>query len=510
MVPGRASSTVLESAAASTFTDVSASTYSSHITEVSSGAWPIVVTATSMVTETSLSTQASTTETSSSSSQTWSNGSTDSPAAAESSSPFSSSSPSSTPVALQDDQFHINETLHRIVYSTSTLDRKYFGIDWNTNGSYNPNILPHPTLQDQYVLVAQLQQNRDAWMGGSYAMHCTASFVNEVLTCNEPPQPLPIDWTLDTSCPADPNPGPQDPKIFHGPNSAFALYGSHSGFNCHGMWIQDLQHLIPEFNVSSHVDSFPSTTNIQRPAPYRDIEKNYFLFWDHENNTYVHHDISPERVYTSLSPNGAVGPNLALVTTGLDTPCLDTYMPKLNMRNETEPGDISYETIHQATNSLSITLCNRADPSCQPSSANTFIMSIFNHKTFYSQHAEYFPYILLFQQTPPFAAHAISTKSIWVNGRSRLTNQTPSPYYRMPDDVLPDHSELFFIVSMAWKSRDQSYHGYMDDELMIGFGIEDFLSAGIDVLAGDLLQDLGYCENVESRPQTLFEREGGG
>ena len=77
----------------------------------------------------------------------------------------------------------------------------------------------------------------------------------------------------------------------------------------------------------------------------------------------------------------------------------------------------------------------------------------------------------------------------------------------MPDDVLPDHSELFFVVSLAWKGQSQRYHGYMDDELIIGLGIEDFTSAGIDVLARDLLQDLGYCDNVEGRPETLFEGE---
>ena len=435
-----------------------------------------------------------------------------SPSAAQTSSLPTSSSVLLTHEA-QVDQYYINETLHRIVYSVSTPDRQYFAIDWLANRTYNANILPHPTLQDQYVLVAQLQQNQVEWMTGTYAMHCTASFVDGMLVCNDTPQPLDIPWTPDTYCPGDPYPGPHDPRVFYGPNSAFAMYGSRSNYNCHGMWVHDLQHLIPEFNVSTIAESFPSRTDIQRPPPYREIEKNYFLFWDHDNNTYAHYDIHPDRIFAQVYPSGAVGPNLALMTTGLDIPCLDTYMPKLHPQ---DPGNstsgIAYQTIHQTANSLSITLCNRTDPTCHPTPSNTFILSLFQHKIFDSDHAQYFPYILLHSQSPPFAIHAISTKSIWIHGRSRLTNQTPSPFWRTPDDVLPFHSELFFVVSMAWKSAGQRYHGYVDDEIMLGLGIEDYASAGIDVVAGDLLQDLGYCdsERVESFPSAASEGDGGG
>lgn len=507
LLNGSSAGALSHSDAFSTITHASAATRHSHVNDLSSETQSVTTrTTTSLLIEDSTSTQTTTTARQSSFSETGVEASS-SLSITEPTSSSMSPPPSSIPENIPDDGFPVDEILHRIVYSTSTVDRKYFDVSWHSNGSYNPSVLRHPTLPDQYVIVAQLQQNKEAWMAGTYAMCCTASFIDEVLTCNEPPQPLPIEWTPDTHCPGDPEPGPHDPRIFYGPNAAFIMYGSRSTHSCHGMWVQDLQHLISGFNVSSDLDSFPSRVDIQRPPPYREIEKNYFLFWDHENNTYVHQDISPERVFTPLYPSGSVGPNLAPITTDLDTPCLDRYMPKTKKRNESESGAIAYETVHQATNSLSITLCNRADPSCQSNSSNTFIMSLFNHKTFYSQHAEYFPYILLFQQAPPFAVHAISTKSIWVHGRGRLTMQTPTPFWRRPGDVLPDHSELFFVVSIAWKSQSQRYHGYMDDELIIGMGIEDFTSAGIDVVAKDLLQDLGYCENAGGEPETIFEGE---
>jgi hypothetical protein len=50
---------------------------------------------------------------------------------------------------------------------------------------------------------------------------------------------------------------------------------------------------------------------------------------------------------------------------------------------------------------------------------------------------------------------------------------------------------------MSWKTPGQMYHGYMDDDMFLGFGIEDSVSAGIDIRASDLLQDLGYCSSID-------------
>lgn len=407
----------------------------------------------------------------------------------------SSLMPSEIPGVVHDSHFYIDPAKHRSIWSTSTPNGEFFGINWRDNGSYNPNILPHPTQPDRYILVAQLQQSWSDWEKGTHVMECTASFVEGVLACLDPPVSLPIEWTPDTFCPGDRFPGPHDPRIFYGPNAPYILYGSRSDHSCHGMWIQDLHHLLPEFMASTDVEIFREPTDVQRPPPYREIEKNYFLFWDYENNTYVHQDISPERIFTSLYINGSVSADLAPAARDTDEPCLNRYMPKFGIRNMTGEG-IEYETIHQTTNSLAITLCRRTDADCQPTNDNTFIMVIFQHKSYYSQHAEYFPYVMLFQQIAPFAVHALSTKSIWIHGRTALTQQTPSLIFRPWKEMPTDHSEMFFVVSMSWKTPGQMYHGYMDDEMFLGFGIEDSMSAGIDILASDLLQDLGYCSSI--------------
>jgi hypothetical protein len=52
---------------------------------------------------------------------------------------------------------------------------------------------------------------------------------------------------------------------------------------------------------------------------------------------------------------------------------------------------------------------------------------------------------------------------------------------------------MFYVTSLSWKGQGQRYHGYIDDVLFVAFGIEDEKSAAIDLVAGDLLQDLGFC-----------------
>jgi len=47
---------------------------------------------------------------------------------------------------------------------------------------------------------------------------------------------------------------------------------------------------------------------------------------------------------------------------------------------------------------------------------------------------------------------------------------------------------------MSWKKRGLTYYGYLEDELFLGFGVEDRKSAGIDIVAGDLISNLELCE----------------
>ncbi|CAN8099677.1 unnamed protein product [Discula destructiva] len=420
--------------------------------------------------------------------------------------------------------------LHTELQSISTSDRKYFHIHVGREPAINPNIIPHPHREDTWIVVAQRRvedENAAEDLAAAATttlarpaveLVCNAQFVFEMLACvddddglelgDSHPLPIAPTTTADPASCKDKlnflslNVGPHDARVFYGPRSPFVVYGSNSQFTCFGQWIQDLRGLVPDFwGSNTSGDEMGSSTQqmsyddggiggggiggggiggeftaqngteMQRPPPYAMVEKNWFLFWASGGEAFVHFDIAPRRSFAKLYPDGSVGPDLALASAELDDKCLGRYLPRV-------PDLTVFESVHQATNSLAVTLCRRADPECKPNKDNTFVFIIFQHKTFFEFHAAYHPYVMLFRQRAPFEVWAVSKRPIWISGRNLL----PS-----------GDTEMFYITSMSWRARGQTYHGYVDDVLFLAFGIEDRETAGIDVLAGDLLANLGLC-----------------
>ncbi|KAK5046153.1 hypothetical protein LTR84_008610 [Exophiala bonariae] len=421
----------------------------------------------------------------------------------------SSSSPTTSIAEEQDDQPNFNATSakdpaeddaydpgsdFREIYSLSRSGGTFFPVSFGNELAYNLNILPHPEQPDQYVLLAQ------AGLPGALVLKettCIAEIHDGILACIEPAVYLePTPSISCVKCVDGESPpmlnmvfGPRDARMFNGPEHSYIMYGSQSQYTWLGLWIQNAGRLIPTLDQGNSNDSvaFPEVTEIQRPPPTKlGYEKNYFLFWDDQGTMYAHHDIFPNRTFAQLSTNGSVGADLSLESAPIDTVCMAKHMPK--------PGP-ELESVHQSTNSLALTLCRRADPSCSPSNDNTFIITIFQHKTYHYYHALYYSYVMLFQQAAPFAVHGISSKPLWIHGRDMLTNKTHAAFYEEhPSSLPPNHTEMFYITSISWKSPSQRYHGYIDDALFVSFGIEDTKSGTIDVLAGDLIQDLAYCD----------------
>ncbi|KAK4946386.1 hypothetical protein LTR10_014584 [Elasticomyces elasticus] len=369
-----------------------------------------------------------------------------------------------------------NTSLHRKLYSSSTLDRKYFPIDFGEYQTYNPSIIPHPTAQDTYIASAVwIQTSGDT--STNKQLVCNATFVDGVMKCSSIPYALPVEPT-EGHCEGDESifnfrKGPRDPRVFYGLDEPYIVYGSLATHSCLGLFVQNLGTLIPDFyDTPQRGQDFFRGTEMQRPPPYGSIQKNWFLFWDARGQIYVHHDIWPVRSFAKLFPDGSVGPDLAVPSSEHDRTCMATYMPRLP-----EEG----ETIHQATNSLMITLCKRADSKCSPSDDNTFLMTIVHHQTW---------------RKDPFDLYSVSRKSLWVNGKTDITNTTRSLLLAPSAVPDPPQTELTYITSISWKSPGQRYHGYIDDSLFLSFGIEDARSAGIDVIAGTLLKDLGFCADI--------------
>ncbi|KAI1610035.1 hypothetical protein EDD36DRAFT_453677 [Exophiala viscosa] len=377
------------------------------------------------------------------------------------------------------------------LYSSSTLDRKYFTIDFGDDQTYNPSIIPHPAAQDIYIASAVwIQTSGDTSVNKQLV--CNATFVDGVLKCFSVPYALAVE-TTEGHCEGDEGlfnfgKGPRDPRVFYGLDGPYIMYGSLATRSCLGLFLQNLGTLVPDFqDTLEGGQEFYDGTELQRPPPYASMQKNWFLFWDERGQIYVHHDMWPVRSFAQLSPDGSIGPNLALLSQEHDVTCMAAYMPQLP-----EEG----EKIHQATNSLMITLCKRTDTKCSPTDDNTFIMTIVHHQTWYSWHAQYYPHVVLFKRTAPFELYSISRKSLWINGKTDITNTTQSLVLAKGAVPSPPQTELVYITSMSWKSPGQRYHGYIDDPLFLSFGIEDARSAAIDVVAGDLLKDLGLCADV--------------
>lgn len=392
---------------------------------------------------------------------------------------------------------------HHEIFSVSTTDRKYFKIDFSPRSGINPNAIPHPTLKDHWVIVGQLDDHLldiSVWLA---ELVCTATFKGGVLSCINAPLILSIGKTPvsaylhnkytearltsmkgNGNCTGDVgyynfSIGPRDARIFYGPTGPWAIYGSLSEYTCLGLWMQDFRVLTEWPFDFFDPELFRNPTEIQRPGgKYGSFEKNFFIFWDKDENFYAHHDIYPKRVFAQLSKDGSVGPDLAPQAAANDEVCMAKYMPKLQ----------NQERIHQATNSISITLCKRADSECKPDNSNTFILTIFQVKKFYDEHCVYEPYVMLFQQQQPFAVHGISTKPFWVSGRGK-----PGEWKTPEDEKTIDQTQMLYITSVSWKEEGLGYHGFIDDVLFVLFGIEDNGSGGIDIVARDLLADMALC-----------------
>lgn len=365
---------------------------------------------------------------------------------------------------------------HRQISSASTPDGKFVPIDFGGVSVLNPNILPHPALPDAWIIVAQ--RRNDAATVDFKELTCDAVLRDGALRCATPPAALPVADTAGGKCDGDLsyfnlNRGPHDARAFHGPDQPYLVFGSNSVFTCFGQFVQGLPalHTAAWAAQTPLLGGFPAATELQRPDAWRQVEKNWFLFWDDAGRKHVHHDLYPKRVYAELHADGSVGPNLAVLAAARDERCMARLMPR--------PAP-ALESIHQATNSLQITMCRRAEPGCRASEANTFLLTIFQHKTYYNFHSVYEPYVMLFARSSPFAVHALSRRPLWIHGRERRPER--------------NSSDMFYVTSMAWKSRERSYAGFLDDDVFIAFGIEDERAGGIDVVAADLLADLAVCD----------------
>ncbi|KAN0095963.1 hypothetical protein V8E51_014768 [Hyaloscypha variabilis] len=386
---------------------------------------------------------------------------------------------------------------HNELSSVSRNDGQYWTIDFLGAATINPNILPHPNKTDVWIVVAQRMEPPGTPFIGQWSVEitCEAKFHRGALRCVDKPEILPISATRGGKCEGkimilNMNVGPHDARVFYGPESPYIIYGSNSQFTCFGQWMQDFRALI-NWPVLIWLDTADTGyligKELQRPN-FGPLEKNWFVFWDTSGDMYLHHDISPKRSFVKMEKDGTIGDDLAPLVASNDEKCMAAYMPVL----------VQDEDLHQGTNSLAIVLCRRADRDCN-TEANTYIMHIYQQKLWHGFHSVYEPYVMLIHNKAPFGIYGLTKKPFWIRGRGGPGRGRIPQFYNAESRKSWDQTEMIYITSMNWRDEAQRYVGYLDDVLMLGFGIEDQRSAGMDVVAGDLLKDLGLCAELQGK-----------
>ncbi|EME43970.1 hypothetical protein DOTSEDRAFT_71693 [Dothistroma septosporum NZE10] len=398
--------------------------------------------------------------------------------------PSTPAAPVGLPTEVHGDSLHpsgvnVASDWHEI-RSQSVPQGQYFAVnfyDHSNDRAINPNIIPHPHINDTWIAVAQkFDRDRSYASGWSEELVCNAQFdASGNLSCI-----IDTRGTLTVAASFSPhcrdrlttlnfNIGPHDARVLYGPDYPFIVYGSQSHYACFGQWTQDFR-LIMDWGVfrgneSNGTDRFQVPTEIQRPPPWGDMEKNFYFFWDFNKTMYVHHDTAPQRVFAKVEADGSVGADLSEHARPSDSFCWNKHTDLNPLPFTDEPKKAS---IHQASNSLSITMCNRGE--CTPNASNTYIFSIYQHKIAAGliMHARYEPFVMMFRREAPFQVHAISEKPLWIRGRKEL-------------------NEMIYVTSIGWKQAGLRYEGYLDDTVFVNFGIEDSRTASIDVLAADLV-----------------------
>jgi hypothetical protein len=270
-----------------------------------------------------------------------------------------------------------------------------------------------------------------------------------------------------------------------------------SRYACFGLWMIDLRAVYPPLSslLSSNPDlpslgplmSYPSLTELTRnPRQSRAaIEKNWMIFFPNAHESYIHYDISPVRTFAKLLGNGLTSTNL---TDPLELSCL--------------PLDTNGGTWHQATNSLRVILCRRS--ACAPTADNTVFIAII-HKKFHNGFnlpMRYERYVAVWSTAPPFALlatsqHPLVFQNETLSGWSAAENWDNIPNPTGDSGSMWEYFTYTVSIAYAWgRDKDQPGSldiGYLDDEIILGLGLDDGGQGYVITTGQELLQCMRAC-----------------
>ncbi|KAK9239751.1 hypothetical protein V1525DRAFT_397544 [Lipomyces kononenkoae] len=300
----------------------------------------------------------------------------------------------------------LSQSSANFLVSALTDERTLARMDFQTRGKdaprYNPNLLPFPkNYKHPYIGFARqspkgvLYHHEIVWCEMDWRE--TPGIGRKILVCVTQPQILQLaEWgTKEGLCTSIPymalQLGHSDPRILFSPRGEPLMVVGNNGIsNCMGQFVIDLRVVVPGLNWKMNLQGvqirYKELTELPRPK-YNEIEKNWFLMWDEQNVGYVQHDIE-QRSVSLLHGQRSKQVNIAAPAPD----CVSSLKKKLS-------GTHQGNDIHQATNSLRVTLC---DFPCIPTIHNTVIVELMHVK--YMNHFEIFyrRYAIIMNATAPF------------------------------------------------------------------------------------------------------------
>ncbi|KAL8719148.1 MAG: hypothetical protein Q9225_003810 [Loekoesia sp. 1 TL-2023] len=325
--------------------------------------------------------------------------------------------------------------------------------------------------------------------------------------------------------------GFHDPRVFwSGKGEPLMMVNTQSRYACFGLWMIDLRSLHPSLRdllasspthpLLGPLKSYSTLTELTRnpPETRSSIEKNWLPFFTSTGESYIHYDLpNPKnisargRTFAKLLGNGFTTANL---TDPLELSCL------FDIDATETDGAKKGGTWHQATNSLCLILCERKDPHCKPEPENTVFFAIIHRKfpNYLDLPLRYERYFMVWSASPPFSMLGISqhpilmaneTASGWTESQNwdddpanaatvvhtKIRHNTTEPYGGK------EYWAYFtYTVSIAYaRARTgmdevgEKNVGYLDDEVVLGIGIDDKGQGFARAKAGDLVQCLRAC-----------------
>jgi hypothetical protein len=246
------------------------------------------------------------------------------------------------------------------------------------------------------------------------------------------------------------------------------------------------------------------------------------FFYPESGESFIHYDISnPKNQSRGRTFAKVIGAGLTTVnlTDPYELSCINDVGPD-------EPDEVKRGgTWHQATNSLRLVLCNRADKACTSNEFNNVFFTIIHrkHPNYLKLPLRYERYFTVWAATPPYSMLGLSQHPIL------MANETASGWFmdeNWDDDAenaakVAEHKAMFgseshdphggkeywayftYTVSIAWAwgrevEVEEMNVGYLDDEVVLAIGIDDMGQGMARVKAADLLQCLRACPGRSS------------